>query len=613
MRIEDEVRRLAEAASGTRILDTAADVARFHRIPGSPGYDDAVDVILRKLEAAGVRAAVHEYPADGRTSTYGWVSPPAWTVRSGMLFETAPTERKLADFDEVSQTVVVHSPGGTFEGEMIHLGVPAGDSDYDARDLAGKVVLACARASEVVRRAAERGAVGVIVYPDPERAATSHELVSYQSLFPSADAISGLVPAFSVSRRVGDRLVKELGDGPVRLRGEIDAEFHHGSVKVIDATVRGTASGAGTVLFSAHLCHPRGSANDNASGAAVLAELARVLQARPVPADVRFLWMPEFYGSLPWAASRAEELRRVEYVLNLDMVGASPERIGEPLRVFRAANHTPHFVNALVEPLLNLVAAERATSSARGSSRPLHWAFEHPSGGSDHLVFAASPHRLPALMFGHEDPYWHTDFDTPDKLDPTRLKQVAVLAGAIAALADPRGEAADRVGDWLLAYGVREMSRAAGIARQALPEQRPRLLDLALGIEVARAQSMPALSRERCTALVDILRRTRAALGVRPAESSPDRESGAERPVRRLDGPLVYTIGERWSEEEREFFKGRFGTNHRALAEGLLNHCDGSNTLLDIALLLSLDAGALIDSDDVRRGILLLRKAGYVT
>jgi len=45
MRSEDAIRELAEAVSGVRILETAAEIARFHRIPGSPGYVEAADVV----------------------------------------------------------------------------------------------------------------------------------------------------------------------------------------------------------------------------------------------------------------------------------------------------------------------------------------------------------------------------------------------------------------------------------------------------------------------------------------------------------------------------------------------------------------------------------------
>ena len=611
MRHDDAVVELGKAVSGVRILETASEIARHHRVPGSPGYAAAVDVILGKLNDAGVRAAVHEYPADGKTKTYEWTAPPAWAVRSGTLMETSPSERVLIDFDETSQGVVVHSPGGSFEGDLVHLGAPSREVEYDGFDMVGKVVLVCARASDAVPRAACRGAIGVVVYPDDERAAVSHDLVQYHSLFPRAEQIAGLVAAFSVSRRTADRLVRELARGAVVLRGSVNAEFCSGTLKVIEATVPGRAPGAASVLFSAHLCHPRGSANDNASGAAVLAELARVLASSPLRAGVRLLWMPEFYGSLPWAAAHAEELKSTQFALNLDMVGASPEKIGEPLRVFRVANHTPHYVNALVEPVATRVAADRGSRSTHGSTRPLHWSFDLPSGGSDHLVFAASPHRRPSLMLGQDDPTWHTDFDVMANLDPTRLKQAAVFAGALASAAAPDADEAERAWNHLLAYSVRELGRAAELACSLESGTAARLSDLALEIEIERAKTLgiigPAALAERTTLLGDVRNHLAA-----PAARRTQPRGAEPRPTHRIDGPLVYSITERFSDEEREFFKERFGASHRALAEGLLNHCDGTKTPLDIALLLSLDAGTVVDVDDVRRGIGLLQKTGYV-
>jgi len=97
-----------------------------------------------------------------------------------------------------------------------------------------------------------------------------------------------------------------------------------------------------------------------------------------------------------------------------------------------------------------------------------------------------------------------------------------------------------------------------------------------------------------------------------PAATRPRREGEESCPARQIDGPLVYSMTDRLREDEAAFFKEKFGANHRAAAEGLLNHCDGTTPPLDIALLLSLDAGAVVDVDDVRRGIELLRKTGYV-
>lgn len=602
------IARLAEQVSGVRILDAATELARLQRTPASPGYHEAVGVVTERLAQAGIASDVHTYPADGASKTYEWTAPPAWVVWSGRLIETGDGERVLADFDDTAQAVVVHSPGGRFEAEVAHVGTPVTERDYEKVDLAGKVALVCARASEAVVQAARRGAVGVVVYPSDERAAVSHDLVVYHSIFPRRDEIAGLVPAFSVSRRVADRLVRSLAKGPVVVRGEIDAEFGQGGIEVVEAAVPGTCPGRG-VLFTAHLCHPRGSANDNASGAAALIELAQAFSRLSLRPSARFLWMPEFYGSLPWAAERVEALRDTELVLNLDMVGASPERIGEPLRVFRAANHTPHFVNALVEPVATQVAADTRTRSTRGSTRLLHWVFDLPSGGSDHLVFAAPPHRLPALMLGHDDPYWHSDFDTADKLDPSRLKQAAVLAGALAAATTPDSNDVVAIWDEMLAHSTRELVRAVHVARGLDAKDGSGLLDLALAIEVERSRSVRAIGRVGQEERARLLRSVRDSLAPRSPRGRDDR---GLRPRRKTDGPLVYDLGGEVAEEERAFFKERFGANHRASAEGLVNHCDGTATVDDIAGFLSLDSGRSVPPDDVRRGIAFLEAAGVV-
>ena len=622
MDLDQLVSRLAEEMSGARAKRIVEGISRFHRIQGSPGYNDAIDHVRAALAAVGIESKVHEYPADGRSKTYEWTAPPAWSVRSGSLHQTEPKERVLTSFDEIPQSVVVHSPGGAVDGELVHVGVGATDEDYEEADIGGKVVLACGRASEVEKKAGPRGAVGIVIYPDSERASADHDLVQYQGIFPRADEIEALVPAFSISRREADRLIKELGRGPVRLRGEIDAGFIDDELRVLEALVHGEDPSAGEVVLVAHICHPRQSANDNASGSGLLVEVARALQSLReevgLAHTVRFVWVPEFYGTLPWAVAHTEELKRAHFVLNLDMVGQSPEVIGEPLRVSRVPNAIPSYLNACIEPIADRVASLAAVAPG-GTHRSLHWSFDVPCGGSDHLVFGASPHRLPAVMLHHDDPYWHTSFDTIDKVDPSRLEQVAILAGALALLPVALKEDTALLQEWLLGFGVDAMARASALARQLEPRGGRRLLEIALQIEEERFDDLVrAFSKDLDAPSVD---RHKAALhaafdhavGLLPDADGPSAGDRAERkPNRIVDGPLVYVVTERLDEEERAFFKETLSAEHRAVAEGLLGLCDGTRTVEEIALQLSLDFDRILSLDDMTRGIALLVKVGYV-
>ncbi|MEN6370244.1 MAG: DUF4910 domain-containing protein [Thermotogota bacterium] len=620
MRLEEMLSTLSAEVSGARAKDMVAEIARFHRTQASPGYDEALGVVRERLTGFHVATCTHEYPADGRSKTYAWTSPPGWTVRGGALAQTTPDERCLVSFDEIPTCIAAHSPGGAFEGDLVHVSRGDADADYAAVDVRGHVVLACGRASEVAKRAGRKGAVGVVIYPDDERSAASHDLVGYHGIFPTADEIPHLVPTFSVSRRTADGLLRALSRDTVRLRGEIDAEFTDRPLRVLEAWIDGTDPAAGEILLMAHLCHPRPSANDNASGSAVLVEAARVLRKTanllPSRAGIRFLWVPEFYGTLPWAAAHVRELERVRYSFNLDMVGQSPERIGEPLRIFRAPNHLPTYVHAFVEPLLAMVAS-LPVAAPGGSRRPLHWSYDAPSGGSDHLVLAAPPHGIPSFMVGHDDPYWHTSLDSIENVDPTRLQHVGLFACA-AALLPPCVTDDDRLFGWLFSYGARELARATALAQGLDPELGHELLDIALSIETKRARTVEALGVD--ARMAGLLHRHEDALrGVRDhfaAFLSPTNprlaKTHAESPTRRIDGPLVYAVTDFFTEEETRFFKDRLSANHRALAEGLLALCDGSRSASQIALQLSLDVGRLIPAEDVEAGVALLRKVGYV-
>jgi len=622
MTFEELLSLLSETVSGVRAKDAVRRIASFHRVQASPGYDDAIAYLRGQLEDVGIPSAVHAFRADGRSRTYTtWVSPPAWTMQSARLLQIEPTQQVLGTYADCRQLVVVHSPAGGIDAAVVHVGGGDREEDYEGVDVRGKIVLASGRPSGVSKQAGPRGAVGLVFYPSSERAAASYDLVQYASFFPHAEEIPDLVPSFCVSRRVADRLLKQLRTGQVRLRGEIDAAFvDDGSLQVLEAWVPGIDQDDGEVLLVAHVCHPQESANDNASGSAVLLELARTFQELrhtvALQSTVRFLWVPEFYGTLPWSVANEDALRHVHFVLNLDMVGQSPDLIGEPLCLFRATNVTPTYLNACIEPIARAVAARRVVVPGQ-SQRPLHWEAVVPSGGSDHLVFGSAPHNLPTVMMGHDDPYWHTSLDTIEKVDASRLKQVALVAALLAAVPSMIDEAS-RLPDWLLDYSVQRLTTAHRLAKGASPTAGRRLLELACEIEEERIESLADLSwsdartgdvrglLEALHTVCDWLASSLANVGEVVAEPEVDR------PVRTTDGPLPYTVTESLDEEEKQFFDKVLGANHRGVAGCLFDLCDGTRTIEDLALWLTLDFERPFAVDDVRRGIALFRKARCV-
>ena len=612
MRFEDILQSLTGSISGARAKGHVAKIAEFHRIQASPGYDEALRYVEGELCKLGVETSVSEFPADGKTETYGWIAPPGWRIGSGRLRQLDPAERTLCSYDAVPTSILGQSAGGRAEGGLVHVGKGT-EPELVGADLAGAFVLTCGRAREVLKRIRGRGAVGLIAYPDTERAAASYDLVQYTGLFPHAGELDTTPMGFSISRRAADRLIEQLGKGPVRLHGEVDAEYSDGAMRILEAVIPGTDPGTGEVLLVAHLCHPSPSANDNASGSGLLVELARTLSGEtPLRHTVRLLWVPEFNGTIPWAAASVEKLRNVRFVLNLDMVGQSPEAIGEPFRVSRIPNARPTYLDACFEPILTKIAEDEAAFSSQGTLRPLHWTLAPPCGGSDHLVFQATPHALPATMLHHDDPYWHTSMDTADKVDPTRLKQVGVLTAALAALPTWAADEAGLLGAWLLAFSSRELARAGSLTRRIEPEHESRLVATARSIEKARGEALRDLvgssswNLDRHVAALDSI----AAVF---ADGSPDVEaSEATGPRRVLDGPVRFAIVDGFSDAERSFFEEKLSANHRAVVESLVNLCDGRRTIEEIATHLALDFGRPFSVADVERSVELLAKSGYL-
>ncbi len=492
MTFEQILSELSCELSGARAKGYVSRIASYHRIQGSSGFLAALTEVREALERMHILCQIHTYPADGKRKTFSWTAPVTWNVRSGSLRQITPKERTLIRFDEIPQGVIAHSRAGECEGE--------------ADDVKGKFVMATGKPQEVAPLAVKRGAIGVILYPTSQRADAWPDLVQYAGFWPDASQIDHTPLGFSLSRRQADELLAAMREGSVRLAASIDADLGPGSLHLLEGWIPGRNPQAREILLIAHLCHPRPSANDNASGSGLLLEIARTLMSlvekgRITPErTVRFLWVPEFHGTLPWTEEHQEQVKRFLFVLNLDMVGQSPERLGEPFRVSRVPDSIPSYLNACFEPLLERIADDPRTIAPLGTRRPMHWLLDPASGGSDHVIFSDPVFHIPAVMFGHKDPLHHTHLDDLDMVDPTELKRVGLLSAMLALLPSSLPEEANRLAGWLLRYSLTALTLAFDlvIGSEAAPGEE--LLNLALHLEEERAISFQALLREAKTA-----------------------------------------------------------------------------------------------------------------
>ena len=219
----------------------------------------------------------------------------------------------------------------------------------------------------------------------------------------------------------------------------------------IEAIRRGTGA-HGAIVLGAHYDSVDRSpgADDNASGVAVLLELARICAAAPPGrADVRFVafvneeppyFMTEAMGSLVYARAAAARRERIQAMLSLESMGYYSDASGSQLYPAPFSMFFPDRGNFLAMvsnfrsfPLLRVarsafksattlpVVASPAPERIAGVSWSDHWSFWQ-QGFHAIMLTDTVPFR---------NPHYHATTDTPDTLDYDRLAEVVTGCLAI--------------------------------------------------------------------------------------------------------------------------------------------------------------------------------------
>jgi aminopeptidase YwaD len=340
--------------------------------------------------------------------SYGYqVSPQPFTMsvfenRETLLQVQAPGQQSLPvnplHYSRVGQVTAPLVDGGLGRKE-----------DFQGGSFAGKVVLVKRGGmllSEKAANAAAAGATAVIIYnnrPGP----------FYGTLLEQ----NGNPIVVSVSDDDGERLLSSLRKGPVVVRVKVDAITEQ--AEAVNVVARWPREAGRTILLGAHYDSvPVGpGANDNASGVAVVLELARVLAARGLGEQVVVVAFAGEEQGLIGSRAYVDRLSpaerdRIAAMLNLDMVGQ-----GKELRIASGGGAQAERYAKLAAEIAaaNGIPARTATAGA----------------DSDHWPFAEQ--GIPVLFFDTGiDPYYHTSEDTIDKLEPATVKSSGLVALGVA-------------------------------------------------------------------------------------------------------------------------------------------------------------------------------------
>jgi len=448
--------KLRDEASGAAPYENLRYLTRLHRVPATAEFDQAAEFVLQRAREYGLAEVQSEqFPIDGKTQ-YGLMrSYLGWRVEAGQLWEVRPQHLLLGDWATDPIHLADYSHSADVEAALVDVGDGSHEADYSGKDVRGKIVLADGVLARVQTLAvAKYGAAGIVSDMPNQTTAWSgvdRSVVRWGHL--EARQPAGF--AFMVSRDTAESLRDRRRAGePIVLHASVQAEVGPGHWTVVTGVIPGTDPASGEIVYSCHLDHQRPGANDNGSGCVTILESARVLArlissgalSRP-KRTLRFVWGPEVEGTMAYLSRHPDIRARLRVDVHMDMVGGDPFKNKSILHVTGTPWSLPSFVTDVGATLANVIrlgaanyaesgdapnAAVVETRAGGQGTRNQFLADVTPySAGSDHDDYDSSTIAVPSLYLRDwPDIYIHTDHDTLQQIDPTKLRRVALLGAA---------------------------------------------------------------------------------------------------------------------------------------------------------------------------------------
>ena len=432
-------------SSGDRAFYYIMDIAPYERDRKSSDYKGLFmesEYVVEKLKAAGFEDA--NTAIVGKSKTWDGVSAEVW--------EVSPNTAKLADYRDLAAMLGQGSKSADVTTELVWVGRGT-QAEIDAADLKGKIAVTEASAGRVHNLAVKAGAVGIISYYSPRPLVDPIQI-------PNSGIRGGDNATFCINLtpRDGYALRDRLLMGEkITVKAKVETTTEETNIEVPNCVIKGTDENAEEIILCAHLFegYVKLGANDNTSGSAALIEVARTLneliargQIERPKRSIRFIWIPEFQGSIPWAQQNKETLQKTLCNINLDMVGLWLSKSQSFYCLHRTTMGNPHYINDVAESFYHYMGATNKSFVATGMGRPdatkpvysvtgsrdpFYYTINAHYGASDHEVFSDWGVQAPGvIMITWPDNYYHTSGDRPEICDPTQLHRAIVLAAASA-------------------------------------------------------------------------------------------------------------------------------------------------------------------------------------
>lgn len=445
---------LAGEVSGDRAFEHDRWYTHWHRPFASEGLMEAAKYTERQAKSFGLENVIlTKTPVDGIE----------WTPRRGELWITLTSAsgkesvEKYCDIGSVQLSLLDRSRTASLEAAVVDVGAGAAESDYQGKDVAGKLVFAWGAPGIVMKEAVwKRGAAGLILRPDPDKGFAHPDQVRWLSIPEKSEDGKPGTFAFNLSHRQGVAFAEKLKTGTAKGRVAIEADVAPGWLVMVEATIPGTQPDLPAVLFTAHLQEERFSANDDGSGCSNVLEVARALSKGiaegrlPRPRrSLKFWWTTEIQSEDLLFATRPEIIKTIFCNINQDMVGANQAQ--DTMRVQNITKlpwSRAHVLEDVAEEIVQFIIDGNTSQLAGvqsgtpfypfpvlaklGTRHRYNARFVPYHANTDHQCFVAPPIGIPGFTFTNwPDDYIHSTDDDLSNIDPTQLQRNALAAAAI--------------------------------------------------------------------------------------------------------------------------------------------------------------------------------------
>lgn len=655
---------IGEASGETAMTHIIEMGAYNHNRPASEysGNFLETDYVISKLREYGLEdIKVNRYPG----GSY-------WDGISGELWEVSPGLSKLADYKDLTAMLASGSTNTDVEAELVWAG-EGSEEEIIKADVEGKIVLSSGSPRMVHNNALKHGALGIVSFYSP-RPLEVPLAIPITGIAGRGGSDANTTFGFLLPPREGHILRDRLLRGEkIKVSAKVRSQMLDYQLEVPECVIKGSKPGAEELILTAHLFegYVKQGANDNISGSAAILEVARMLQSmieegrikRP-ERSIRFIWVPEFSGTIPWVKEHMELMDKTLCNINLDMVGLNMADSKSFLCMQRTTYGNAHYLNDVMENYFEYVGISNREGLAisgrggymkrivapSGTDQPFYYSIDDHYGASDHEVFNDPAVGVPGIMMiTWPDLYYHTSQDRADKCDPTQMKRVCVIAAAAAytiAGADEEmalkigseiaGNAAGRIGAQLR-RATELLDRADAGSFRDMWFRGYRYIEAAVLNEKATIMSVHELGLDDdgdfISGLIDNIGETGKAslagftlyadqkarmLGLKPIKysmSAAEKEASGTVPV--LTGKLGesgYGAGRQIMREAmEEGLTAKYPVEGRPDANEILRLCDGNHNVLDIKILLDgqMKTGETA-LDDVVNTISILAELGYL-